>query len=88
MVHKYDGTNWSVWQKDMTEVLSHLGILDLIVKKSPGPELASEDNATEIPAWYYKDRLAIYAIRMNISTSVLPLIFFPASKLRWNCGAG
>ena len=37
VVHKYDGTNWSVWQEDMTEVLSYVGVVDLIVKKSPGP---------------------------------------------------
>ena len=48
VVHKFDGTNWSVWHKDMTEILSHVGVLDLIVKRSPRPEPASEDNAYDL----------------------------------------
>ena len=69
-MHKYDGTNWSVWHRDMTEVLSHVGVLDLVVNKSPRPEPASEDNADELLEWYRKDRLALRAIRLNISTTV------------------
>ena len=88
VVHKYDGTNWSVWQKDMTEVLSYVGVVDLIVKKSPRPEPASEDNADELLLWYNKDRLAVRAIRLNISGSVLPFIFFPSKSTLWNCGTG
>ena len=57
VVHKYDGTNWSVWQKDITEVLPYVGVVDLIVKKSPRPEPASEDNVDELLEWYRKDRL-------------------------------
>ena len=86
-MHKYDGTNWSVWQEDITEVLSHHGGLYLIVNRSPRPESASKDNSTEIPEWYYKKRLAIHAIRMTISTSVLPVIFFPNEQTAlelWN----
>ena len=48
VVHKYDGTNWSVWQKDRIEVLSYVGVVDLIVKKSPRPEPASKDDADEM----------------------------------------
>ena len=77
VVHKYDGTNWSVWHRDMTEVLSHVGVLDLIVKRSPRPEPASEDNADDLLELYRKDRLALRAIRLNISGSVLPFTFFP-----------
>ena len=40
VAHKYDGTNWSVWHRDMTEVLSHVGVLDLVVNRSPRPEPA------------------------------------------------
>ena len=61
----------------MTEVLSHVGVLDLIVKRSPRPEAASEDNADDRLEWYRKDILALRAIRLNISGSVLPFIFFP-----------
>ena len=60
------------------EVLSYAGVVDLIVKKSPRPESASEDNADELLKWYSKDRLALRAIRLNISGSVLPFIFFPS----------
>ena len=78
MVHKYDGTNWSVWHRDMTEVLSYVGVLDLVVNRSPRPEPASEDNADELLEWYRKDRLALRAIRLNISNSVLPFVFVPS----------
>ena len=87
VVHKYDGTNWSVWQKDMTEVLSHLGVLDSIVRNNPRPESASEDNLTAILECYHKDRLAIHAIRMSISTCVLPFINCPNEQTAlelWN----
>ena len=44
-MHKYDGTTLSVWLKDMTEVLSHLGVLDSIVRKSLRPKSASADKS-------------------------------------------
>ena len=77
-VHKYDGTNWSVWHRDMTEVLSHVGVLDLVVNRSR-PEPGSEDNADELLEWYCKDRLALRAIRLNISNNVLPFVFIPSN---------
>ena len=79
MVHKYDGTNWSVWHRDMTEVVSHVGVIDLVVNRSPRPEPASEDNADELLESYRKDRLALRAIRLNISNSVLPFVFVPSN---------
>ena len=45
-----------------------------------GPEPASEDNADELLRWYNKYRLAICAIRLNISGSVLPFIVFPSKS--------
>ena len=38
--------------------ISHVGVLDLIVSRSPWPEPASEDNADDLLDWYRKDRLA------------------------------
>ena len=64
----------------MAEVLSYIGVVDFIVKKSSRPEPASEGNSDELLLWYNKDRLAIRAIRLNISWSILPFIFFPSKN--------
>ena len=66
----------------MTEVLSHVGVLYLVVDRCPRREPASEDSADEVLEGYGKDRLALRAILLNISNSLLLFVFIPS-----NCSA-